>query len=150
MASSLSTLFYGHGIRIGGFLTTRTTARRTAAAVAAAAAAARIFFLMSGGIPIIFIMSIILVVGDVIMPLVASHRDKDETKVGVKEEGRDGCREEGDKGTIRILLPATRTFGVIIFIFVFDTTVVIKKPGSAGLGVSQGHYDLHHPHPHKP
>ena len=54
---------------------------------------------MSGGIPIIFIMIIILVVGDVIMPL-ASHRYKDETKVGVKEEGRDGCREEGDKGTV--------------------------------------------------
>jgi len=101
MASSLSTLFYGHGIRIGGFLTTRTTARRTAAA------AARIFFLMSGGIPIIFIMSIILVVGDVIMPLVASHRDKDETKVGVKEEGRDGCRKEGDKGTVWVGPDAT-------------------------------------------
>ena len=54
--------------------------------------------MMSVGIPI-FIMSIILGVGDVFMPL-ASHRYKDETKVGVKEEGRDGCREEGDKGTV--------------------------------------------------
>ena len=50
------------------------------------------------GMPIIFMMIIILVVGNVIMPLV-SQRYNDGRNVGVNEEGRDCCWKESDKGS---------------------------------------------------
>ena len=50
------------------------------------------------GMPIIFMMIIILVVGDIIMPLV-SQRYNDGRNVGVNEEGRDCCWNESDNGT---------------------------------------------------